>query len=199
MTRPATRLTLASASAIRARILDAAKVAFDVVRPDVDEEAIKKSSLAAGLSLQDTARRLADAKALAVRAEGPVLGSDQILAFEGRGFDKPRSIEDARARLKLLQGRRHSLINAISIAREGRVVFRHLDEPQLLMRAMSDDEIDAYLDAAGDEILSSVGAYQVEALGSRLFDRIDGDYFAVLGLSLYPVLGYLRREGLLAF
>ena len=199
MTHPPARLTLASGSAIRAAILEGAKVAFDVIRPDVDEAAIKKDAEGEGLSLRATAQRLADAKALSVKARGPVLGSDQILAFEGRGFDKPATIADARARLKLLQGRRHSLINAIAIAEGGRIVFRHLDEPQLLMRQMSDAEIDAYLVAAGEEILSSVGAYQIEALGSRIFERIDGDYFAVLGLSLYPVLGYLRREGLLAF
>ena len=199
MTGPAAPLTLASGSAIRAAILAGAKVAFDIVRPDVDEEAIKKAARAEGLTLHETAQRLADAKALSVAAPGPVLGSDQILSFEGEGYDKPRTREEARARLALLQGRPHTLINATAIARGGRIVFRHLEEPRLSMRAMTDDEIDAYLDAAGPDILSSVGAYQVEALGARLFERIDGDYFAVLGLALYPVLGYLRREGLLAF
>lgn len=194
-----TRLILASGSAIRARILEGAGVPFDIVRPEVDEDAIRKKALGEGRTLRETAQLLADAKALAVNAAPPVIGSDQILAFEGRGFDKPRTMEEARERLKLLQGRRHTLINAVSIARGGRIVFRHVEEPALHMRAMTDEEIAAYLDAAGDEILSSVGAYQVEALGSRLFDRIDGDYFAVLGLSLYPLLGYLRREGLLAF
>lgn len=199
MTSNAARLTLASASAIRAAILANAGVAFDVVRPDVDEDAIKIAARAEGHTLQETAQRLADAKALAVRAPGPVLGADQILSFEGQGFDKPRSIEEARARLTLLQGRPHTLINAVSIARGGRVVFRSLEEPRLFMRALTLAEIDAYLSAAGPDILASVGAYQVEALGARLFERIEGDYFAVLGLSLHPVLGYLRREGLLAF
>lgn len=198
MTRKA-RLILASGSAIRARILEGAGIPFDIVRPEVDEDAIRKKALGEGRSLQETAQLLADAKALGAKTRGPVIGSDQILAFEGRGFDKPRTMEEARARLKLLQGRRHTLINAVSIARDGKIVFRHVEEPALHMRAMTDAEIGAYLDTAGDEILSSVGAYQVEALGSRLFDRIDGDYFAVLGLSLYPLLGYLRREGLLAF
>lgn len=193
------RIVLASGSAIRARILEGAGVPFDIVRPDVDEDAIRKTALGESRTLRETAQRLADAKALAVNAGAPVIGSDQILAFEGRGFDKPRTIDEARERLKLLQGRRHTLINAVAVARGGKIVFRHVEEPALLMRAMTDGEIAAYLDAAGDEILSSVGAYQVEALGSRLFDRIDGDYFAVLGLSLYPLLGYLRREGFLAF
>lgn len=194
------RLILASGSAIRARILSAAQVPFEAVKPGVDEDRIKEDARRAGQTLSQTATRLADAKALAVTAPGAhVIGSDQILAFEGEGFDKPRSMIEAAERLFLLQGKAHTLINAISIARNGEIVFRHLDEPRLFMRAMSEREIADYLDAAGDEVLASVGAYQVEALGSRLFDRIDGDYFAVLGLSLMPVLGYLRREGLLAF
>lgn len=194
------RLILASGSAIRAQILREAGVPFEIVKPGVDEDAIKAAALREGLSLRETAARLADAKALAVGARGAwVLGSDQILAFDGRGFDKPRSLAQAAARLLELQGRSHTLINAVAVAKDGAVVFRHLDEPTLFMRKMSADEIDAYLDAAGDGVLASVGAYQVEALGSRLFEQIDGDYFAVLGLSLMPVLGYLRREGLLAF
>ena len=197
----AQRLILASGSAIRAQILKAAGVDFEIVRPTVDETALKAAALGAGRSLRETAQSLADAKAAAINAEpdAHVLGSDQILAFEGRGFDKPATIEDARERLLMLQGRTHTLINAVSIARAGEVIFRHLDEPALHMRAMTAAEIDAYLDAAGGDILSSVGAYQVEALGSRLFERIDGDYFAVLGLALHPVLGYLRREKMLAF
>lgn len=194
------RLVLASGSAIRAQILAAAGVAFVVVKPDVDEDAVKASAQREGLSLRETAARLADAKALAVASPGDlVLGADQILAFEGRGYDKPRSMADARRRLLELEGRAHSLINAVSIAKDGVVVFRHLDEPTLFMRTMSEKEVDAYLDAAGEDVLASVGAYQVEALGSRLFERIDGDYFAVLGLALMPALGYLRREGLLAY
>lgn len=195
------RLILASGSAIRARILDSAGLVFDVMRPEVDEAAIKRAALAAGRTLAETAQLLADAKALAVAAppDALALGADQILAFDGEGFDKPQSMAEARARLLRLQGRDHALINASAIAQGGRIVFRHLAAPRLFMRAMTADEIDAYLAAAGEEILSSVGAYQVEALGSRLFERIEGDYFAVLGLALHPVLGYLRREGLLAF
>ncbi len=195
-----TRLILASGSAIRAQILDAAGVRFDVVKPGVDEDALKDKARREGLSLRETAARLADAKALAVTAPGAVvLGSDQIMAFKGEGFDKPRSMAEAHERLMSLQGQAHTLINAVSIARDAKIVFRHLDEPTLFMRTMSEDEIAAYLEAAGEGVLASVGAYQVEALGARLFERIEGDFFAVLGLSLMPVLGYLRREGLLAF
>ncbi|NWG91062.1 MAG: Maf-like protein [Parvularculaceae bacterium] len=195
-----TKLILASGSAIRARLLSAAGVAFEIVRPEVDEAAIKARAREAGLSLREVAQRLADAKACAVDRRGAlVLGSDQIMTFEGRGYDKPRSMAEARERLALLQGKPHTLINAVSIARAGEIVFRRVDEPRLHMRAMRDDEIAAYLAAAGEGILDSVGAYQVEALGARLFERIDGDFFAVLGLSLLPVLGYLRAEGLLEY
>ena len=199
--RPAVRLVLASGSAIRAAILTAAGVSFEAVSPGVDETSIKEASVREGLSLEDTARRLADAKALAVAApaEAFVLGSDQILECEGEGFDKPASLDEARARLVRLQGRVHSLLNAVSIAREGRIVFRNFERPRLFMRSMEDAEIDAYIKAAGPDILYSVGAYQVEGLGARLFERIEGDYFAVLGLSLFPVLGFLRQEKLIDF
>ena len=199
MTIGSRTITLASGSAIRAAILKGAGVEFEIVRPDVDEAAIKRAALAGGKTLQETAQLLADEKARAVKGAGPVIASDQILNFEGRGFDKPVSMDDARDRLTALQGREHSLINAVTIMRDGEIAFRRVDEPRLLMRAMSTAEIDAYLEAAGPEILASVGAYQVEGLGSRLFERIEGDYFAVLGLALHPVLGYLRREGFLAF
>jgi len=195
------RLILASGSAIRARILAAAGVRFEIARPGVDEDAIKRAAFAEGLTIRETAQRLADAKALAVEADAEafVIGSDQILAFDGRAFDKARSMGEARERLLMLEGRSHTLVNAVAVARGGNIAHRRIDEPRLVMRKMTPAEIDAYLDAAGEEVLGSVGAYQIEALGARLFDRIEGDYFAVLGLSLMPTLGYLRGEGLLPF
>jgi len=194
-------LVLASGSAIRRDILTAAGVPFRIVRSEVDEAAIKAEATAAGLDLEEAAARLADAKALAAgHCDGAyVIGADQILEFEGRGYDKPRDMADARARLLELQGAAHTLINAVSIARDGDILWRGLARPALYMRAMTEGEIDAYLDAAGPEILASVGAYQVEGLGARLFERIEGDYFAVLGLGLYPLLGFLRDEGVLPF
>lgn len=194
-------IVLASTSKIRMRILSAAGVAYATARPDVDETALKDRLLAEGLSLDAVTQRLADAKALAI-APAPgtlVIGSDQMLEFEGEGLEKPRSMGEARSRLLRMQGRSHVLINAVSVACDGAVRFRHLHRATLHLRAASAAEIDRYLDAAGEEILTSVAAYQVEALGSRLFERIDGDYFAVLGLSLLPLLGFLRAEGALDF
>ncbi|MEE2690252.1 MAG: nucleoside triphosphate pyrophosphatase [Pseudomonadota bacterium] len=194
-------IVLASGSAIRARILEAAGVPFRIVKPDVDEAVVKRDCAAAGLDLEATALRLAEEKALAADAppETLVIGSDQILEFEERPFDKPASLEEARARLLDLQGRVHTLINAVVVVRSGEIAFSHLDRPRLRMRAMTAAEVDRYLAASGPAVLASVGAYQVEALGARLFEAVEGDYFAVLGLSLFPLLAFLRREGALDF
>lgn len=194
-------IVLASGSAIRARILEAAGVPFRIVKPDVDEAAMKRDCAAAGLDLEATALRLAEQKALAADAppETLVIGSDQILEFEERPFDKPASLEEARARLLDLQGRVHTLINAVVVVRSGEIAFSHLDRPRLRMRALTAAEVDRYLAASGPAVLASVGAYQVEALGARLFEAVEGDYFAVLGLSLFPLLAFLRREGALDF
>lgn len=198
---PAPKIVLASGSAIRAAILSAAGVPFEQKSPPVDEDAIKRAAVSAGLDLEETAMNLAEAKALAVAAEPDalVIGADQILEFEGHAYDKPRTMDEARARLCALQGASHTLINAVAVARRGEIVWRHLGRPQLTMRNMDPAEIDAYLAAAGEPILASVGAYQVEKLGARLFDRIEGDYFAVLGLALFPLLGFLRAQGALGF
>ena len=195
------RIILASGSAIRAQILRNAGVPFDAIKPDVDEGLIKRQSTKEGATQEEMAMKLAEAKCLAIaaREKGIVIGSDQILEFDGRPFDKPANMNDARARLMEMQGATHSLINAVVVAREGDVIWRGLDRPRLTMREMNAEEIAAYLEAAGPDILSSVGAYQVENVGARLFDKIEGDYFAVLGLSLFPLLDVLRREGALHF
>lgn len=199
MTSP--RIILASGSAIRADILRNAGVPFEVIKPDVDEDAIKQRCAADKLDLETTAMALAEAKCLKVASSTPdiVIASDQILEFENRPFDKPKSMGEARARLMEMAGKPHTLINAIAVARGGAIEWRHIDRPRLTMREIEEKELDAYLDASGAEILKSVGAYQVERLGARLFERIEGDHYAVLGLSLYPLLGFLRREGAIAF
>lgn len=181
--------------------MTSAGITFDVMKPDVDEAALKSDGQRNGLNLDQIAQNLADAKATAHPPidDRPVLASDQILEFNGQGFDKPQSMAQARARLLALSGSTHSLINAISIAQRGEIVFRHIDRPKLLVRVLTANEIDAYLDQAGEEILESVGAYQVENLGARLFDRIEGDYFAVLGLSIFPVLAFLRQNHVIDF
>lgn len=195
------KITLASGSAIRADILRAAGLDFDIVRPGVDEDAIKQQAAKSGADLEEIAMSLAQAKALAGAQgrEGFVIGADQILEFEGRAHDKPATMAAARARLLEMQGAAHTLINAVAVARDGAVIWRHIDRPALYLRALSAVEIDAYLAAAGEEILASVGAYQIEKRGARLFEKIEGDHFAVLGLSLFPLLDFLRQEGAIDF
>ncbi len=199
--KDAPRTILASASAIRAAILTGAGVPFEVMRPDVDEDAIKREGAAEGIDLETLAMRLAEAKCLDIAAttNAIVIGSDQIMEFEGCAYDKPATMAEARSRLLETQGAAHTLINAIAVARGGTIIWRNIDRPKLVMRALSEKEIDDYLGAAGPEILSSVGAYMVEKLGARLFERIEGDHYAVLGLSLFPLLDLLRREGALVF
>ncbi len=191
-------LILASGSASRARMLEAAGVAFEVDRPRVDEEAIKASFRAEGMKPRDQADALAETKALSVsnRRAGFVIGADQMLAVEGDTLDKPVNREEARAHLLRLRGREHTLISAVVVAREGAVIWRHVDVPKLKMRNFSDSFLDAYLLQAGEGVLSSVGAYQLEGLGAQLFDRVEGDYFAVLGLPLLPLLAFLREHGI---
>ena len=194
-------ITLASGSFIRAQILRGAGLDFEIAKPGVDEDEIKIAAAAESVDPEETAMRLASAKceAIAVNRTGIVIGSDQILEFEGRLYDKPKTMDEARARLCELQGASHTLINAIAVARDGKIVWRHVDRPRLFVRPLSSEEIEAYLEEAGSDILSSVGAYQVEKLGARLFEKVEGDYYAVLGLSLYPLLGFLRQEGAIAF
>lgn len=195
------RIVLASGSAIRRDLLAAAGAPFEVMKPDVDEDAVKAQAKRDGLDLETLAMRLAEAKCMdiAAKTDAIVIGSDQIMEFEGRAYDKPKSMAEARARLLEIRGGAHTLINAVAVAREGRIIWRNLDRPTLVMRNMTEAEIDAYLDACDPDILHSVGAYQVEKLGARLFERIEGDHFAVLGLSLFPLLDLLRREGALPF
>lgn len=191
-------LVLASASASRRKLLEAAGLAFDVVAPSVDEEAAKASLRQAGARPRDQVDALAELKALSVSARraGYVIGADQMLAVEGRTLDKAKDMAEARKHLLMLRGKTHELVNAAVVAREGQVIWRHIEIPRLKMRIFSDDFADAYLAQAGEAILSSVGAYQLEGLGAQLFERVEGDYFAVLGLPLLPLLAFLREHGI---
>jgi septum formation protein len=150
------------------------------------------------LKPQDVAEVLARAKAEAVSdlAHGAfVIGADQVLALGDEIFAKPDSMEGAREQLLALSGKMHRLLSSVALARDGEVLFAHTEDAALTMRKLSPEFIGRYLAAAGDEILSSVGAYQLEGLGIELFEKIDGDYFSILGLPLLPLLDALRREG----
>lgn len=191
-------LILASGSAARRQMLEAAGLAFEVDPPRVDEEAAKASLRAGGLKPRDQADALAELKALSVSRTRPdfVIGADQMLALGGEVFDKPKDANEARQHLLRLRGQTHELITAAVVAREGTIIWRHIDTPKLKMRAFSDAFLDDYLARAGDNVLRSVGAYQLEGPGAQLFERVEGDYFSVLGLPLLPLLAFLREHGI---
>ncbi len=191
-------LILASGSAARRRMLEGVGLTFAVEIPCVDEEAAKASLRADGLKPRDQADALAELKALSVSRKhaGFVIGADQILAIEGETLDKPKDITEAREHLLRLRGRTHELITAVVVAREGAAIWRHVDTPRLKMRAYSDAFLDDYIARAGEGALTSVGAYQLEGLGAQLFERVEGDYFSVLGLPLLPLLAFLREHGI---
>ena len=194
-------IVLASASTARAALLRAAGVAAEIERAALDEDEIKIAFRRDGRSAADCAAALAEAKAKRValrRAGALVIGADQILACEGAWFDKPKDRDAARAQLTTLRGKSHALVTAVAVVRDGAVLWHHIEEPRLTIRHFSDGFLDHYLAAAGDRILGSVGAYQLEGLGAQLFTRIDGDYFTILGLPLLPLLDFLRGRGALA-
>lgn len=188
---------LASGSAARRRMLEDAGLRFEAITPNVDEELAKASLRAEGLTPREQADALAELKALSVstRRSGFVLGADQMLAIADEVLDKPKDRSEARSHLMRLRGRAHHLICAAVIARDGAAIWRRIETPRLVMRTFSDAFLDRYLDAAGEAVLSSVGAYQLEGLGAQLFERVEGDYFSVLGLPLLPVMAFLREHG----
>ena len=196
-----TPVVLASKSASRQAILTAAGVAFEAVGSGVDEDAAKAALLARGAGPREIAAQLAEAKALAVSQRRPdaiVIGADQTLDLDGSLFDKVGSLAEARARLQHLRGKRHLLHSAVVAAQGDAVVWRYNESPRLRLREASDSFIDAYLARHGETLLGSVGCYQLENDGVQLFDEIAGDYFAILGLPLTPLLNLLREKGALA-
>ncbi len=192
------RLILASKSAARRALLEGAAVPFTVHIADVDEDAIK--ARLADHDAADLAVELAWAKALAVsrhHEDAWVLGADQTLAFEGGRVSKAKSLEAARARLMQMRGRSHQLHSGAALARNGQIVWSGVDTASLTMRDFSDAFLDRYLATEGEDLLSCVGSYRLEGMGAQLFERVEGDYFTVLGLPLSPVLAELRRAGVL--
>lgn len=196
-----TGLILASASEVRARVLKGAGVDFEVRPAHVDEDAVKDSLLAAKAPLRNVADALAELKALRVSASQPdalVLGADQVLAFEGELVSKCTSVDEAQILLRRLRGRTHQLISALVLAKAGGAIWRTVETATLVMRDFSDRFLDDYLAAEGEELLKGVGCYQLEGRGSQLFERVEGDYFTVLGLPLQPLLAALRQHGIVA-
>lgn len=193
-------VVLASASATRVQLLRAAGLVPRVEPAQLDEVAVKAACRAERRDASDCAIALAIAKARHVAARLPdslVLGADQILECEGRWFDKPADRAAARTQLLALRGKRHVLPTAAALVWNGAVVWQAVERPALTMRVFSDAFVDDYLATAGDAALTSVGAYQLEGRGVQLIRAVEGDYFAILGLPLLPLLDYLRTSGLL--
>lgn len=198
MSAPSERLILASKSAARRSMLADAGVPFSIQVADVDEDAVKAvhdPADAVGLAVE-----LARVKALAVsRHDGDawVLGADQTLGFDDRLVSKAASLDEARVRLAAMRGRTHQLHSGAALARNGQIVWSAVDTATMRVREFSDAFLDAYLAAEGEELLHCVGSYRLEGMGSQLFEAVEGDYFTVLGLPLWPVLAELRRAGVL--
>jgi septum formation protein len=196
-------IILASGSSARRAMLEQAGVVFSVEPAQVDEDAIRDALLARDLSSlpAEIAQALAKAKAEAVSARHPesfVIGSDQILNIGPIIMTKPGDLAKARETLLLLRGRTHQLHSAVSIVIEGEAVWCTVDTVNLTMRSFSDTFLDRYLELEGNDLLTSVGAFKIEGRGLQLFEKIDGDYFTILGMPLLPVLEELRVRGALA-
>lgn len=193
-------LILASKSSARRAVLDGAGVAYEARVAGVDEDAVKRSLLAEGAGPREIADALAELKAIRVSAGRPdfVIGSDQTLDLDGQLYDKAESLEAARERLKLLRGRTHKLHSAVVVAKEGAPIWREIVTASLTMRDFSDAFLEDYLASEGPHALGSVGCYRLEGPGAQLFSKIEGDYFAILGLPLMGLLDLLRRHGELA-
>lgn len=194
-------LILASSSGIRARLLREAGVRFGVRPPDIDEADVKAGLRRRGFADEALAEALAEAKAVNVSKASPqalVLGCDQVLLCGSRSFDKARDTAEAQRTLAYLRGKDHHLVTAVVLAENGKPVWRHVARATLHMRDFSDAFLDSYLKDEGKLALGSVGCYQLEGRGSQLFDSMEGDFFAILGLPLLPLLAALRQYGIIA-
>lgn len=194
------KIVLASKSPARTAVLKAAGVPFETAVAGVDESAVKNGLLAEGQGPRNVADALAELKAVKISRARPgdlVIGADQTLDLDGQLFDKVETMAEARERLQLLRGKTHKLHSAVVVARDGAAIWREVPGAKLTMRNYSDAFIDDYLAERGEDILSSVGCYQLENQGVQLFSRIEGDYFTILGLPLMGLFDFLRLHGAL--
>jgi septum formation protein len=194
------QITLASKSPFRAMILTNAGVPFRAEAANIDERSVEAPLFNSGATAEDVAQVLAEAKAVDVSARFPgetVVGSDQTLSLGDDVFHKPRDMDEARHHLLRLSGRTHRLNSAIAIARNGDTIWRHVSVARLTMRALSPEFIGRHLAGVGFAALQSVGAYQYEGRGIQLFEKIEGDYFTIVGLPILPLLTELRRLGVI--
>ena len=191
-------IILASASSARQAILKNAGLTAESLPANIDERAAEQPLLQSGAGANDIAQALAMIKASHVSQQRPadlVIGADQTLEIEGERLTKPADMAAARRQLLKLSGKPHRLHSALACCRRGAVIWQHMETVTLTMRPLTPQEIGRYLAKVGETALASVGAYQIEGPGIQLFERIDGDYFAILGLPLLPLLTFLRTQG----
>ena len=192
-------MVLASASPIRSELLRRAGVDFAVEAASVDEPSIRDGLKAEGAAAEDAADALAEAKATRIARKRPtdlVIGCDQILDLDGAWLEKPGTVEGGRQQLAQLSGRTHRLVSAAVVFIDGTRAWGTVDAARLAVRRLDAKAIDAYLAEAGPEVLACVGCYQIEKIGIRLFERIEGDTFTIQGLPLLPLVSFLRMRGL---
>jgi septum formation protein len=197
----ATRLILASGSAARRTLLEAAGLNFDVIPANIDEGKIRDDIVGATANVEgsDIASVLAAEKARLVSIEHPsalVVGADQVLTLGGRFFSKAENLVEAREILSMLRGRTHELVSAVALARNGEVHWQTSTTAEMTMRSFSDEFLGCYLEKMGERALQIVGCYEIEGLGVQLFEDIDGDHFTILGIPLLELLARLRHEGM---
>ena len=193
-------LVLASQSSSRRELLQSAGIVFTVCPAHIDEAEIKQSAQAEAMPVTDLAILLAELKAARVSRQFPealVIGADQILVCEGVWFDKPANSVMAAEHLRFLRGKTHQLVTAMVCVRGGMRIWHHIAEPHLTMRPFSDAFLSDYLAAEGNAVMGTVGAYRLEGFGVHLFDRIEGEHSAILGLPLLSLFGFLRQHGVL--
>ncbi|OSQ45825.1 nucleoside triphosphate pyrophosphatase [Thalassospira sp. MCCC 1A01428] len=194
------RLVLASSSKARQQMLQNAGIDCEAVASMIDEDGYKQAMKAEGASAMEAAETLAEMKALRMYRQRPdaiVIAADQMLECNGVWFDKPTDCDQTRAQLRALRNKRHQLVSAAVVYKEGSRIWGKIDTAHLTMRNFSDEWLEWYLDAAGEDIFQCVGGYQLEGLGAQLFTEIRGDYFTVLGMPLLPLIGFLRDHGIL--
>jgi septum formation protein len=195
-TMPQSKLILASTSKIRQAVLENAGLVISCKQPNLDEHAAKAKL--GSISPKSLAQALAEQKSLSLECrDGIIIGADQTLSCNSTIFHKPKSLSAARAQLLELRGKTHSLHSALACAQNGKIIWSICDDARLTMRDFSNDYVDHYIKACGDDILSSVGSYKLEKQGVQLFEKIEGDYFTILGLPLLPLLAFLRDHKIL--
>ena len=189
---------LASKSETRGKILKNAKISFSRIDHGVDEDEVKISLQ--NQSPTEIAVKLSELKATQPNPENKedlVIGSDQVLDLEGKLFNKARDLDEAKSQLIELSGKKHSLITSTVIAQNKNIIWRHLDKSILVMRSLTTNEIDNYLNEVDKSILNLVGVYAIEQEGIKLFEKIDGDFFSIQGLSVIPLINFLRQHDLI--